>query len=74
MSQSQPNNDHRQHARFELLDYAQQMDPSLDLVHAYRGAIHRAQGDIPQAREALDRALELNPSCELAMEIMDAIG
>jgi hypothetical protein len=59
---------------FELLDYAQQMDPSLDLVHAYRGAIHRAQGDIPQAREALDRALELNPYCELAMEIMDAIG
>lgn len=59
---------------FELLDYAQAMDPSLDLVHAYRGAIHRAQGDIPQAREALDRALELNPYCELAMEIMDAIG
>jgi hypothetical protein len=59
---------------FELLDYAQQMDPSLDLVHAYRGAIHRAQGDIPQAREALDRALELNPYCELAMEIMDALG
>lgn len=62
------------HHAFELLDYAQQMDPSLDLVHAYRGAIHRAQGDIPQAREALDRALELNPYCELAMEIMDAIG
>ncbi|MCH9687380.1 MAG: DUF4388 domain-containing protein [Deltaproteobacteria bacterium] len=62
-----------QHA-FELLDYAQQMDPSLDLVHAYRGAILRAQGDIPDAREALERALELNPYCELAMEIMDAIG
>lgn len=59
---------------FELLDYAQQMDPSLDLTHAYRGAIHRAQGDIPQAREALDRALELNPYCELAMELLDAIG
>ncbi len=59
---------------FELLDYAQQMDPSLDLVHAYRGAIHRTQGDIPQAREAVDRALELNPYCELAMEIMDALG
>ena len=62
-----------QHA-FELLDYAQQMDPSLDLTHAYRGAIHRAQGDLPQAREALDRALELNPYCELAMELLDAIG
>lgn len=62
-----------QHA-FELLDYAQQMDPSLDLTHAYRGAIHRARGDIPEAREALDRALELNPYCELAMELLDAIG
>ncbi|MEM7156450.1 MAG: DUF4388 domain-containing protein [Myxococcota bacterium] len=62
-----------QHA-FELLEYAQQIDPSLDLVHAYRGAIHRARGDIPQARESLDRALELNPYCELAMEIQDAIG
>ncbi|MEM9461165.1 MAG: DUF4388 domain-containing protein [Myxococcota bacterium] len=59
---------------FELLDYAQQMDPSLDLVYAYRAAIHKAQGDIPQAREAGDRALELNPYCELAMEIMDSLG
>lgn len=59
---------------FELLDYAQNMDPSLDLVHAYRGAIYRATGEPDRAREALDRALELNPYCELAMEIMDSLG
>lgn len=58
----------------ELLDYAQNMDPSLDLVHAYRGAIYRALGESDRAREALDRALELNPYCELAMEIMDSLG
>jgi tetratricopeptide (TPR) repeat protein len=57
----------------ELLDYAQNMDPSLDLVHAYRGAIYRAIHQPDQAREALDRALELNPYCELAMEIMDSL-
>jgi hypothetical protein len=58
----------------ELLDYAQNMDPSLDLVHAYRGAIYRALGESDRARESLDRALELNPYCELAMEIMDSLG
>lgn len=61
-----------QHA-LELLDYAQTMDPSLDLVHAYRGAIYRALRQPARAREALDRALELNPYCELAMQIMDTL-
>lgn len=59
---------------FELLDYAQQMDPSLDLVYAYRGAIHHEQGDTPKARKAIDRALELNPYCELAMDIQDQLA
>jgi tetratricopeptide (TPR) repeat protein len=59
---------------FELLDYAQNMDPSLDLVHAYRGAIYQALDDPQRAREALDRALELNPYCEFAMEVMDQLG
>jgi tetratricopeptide (TPR) repeat protein len=58
---------------FELLDYAQNMDPSLDLVHAYRGAIHQALQQPQQAKEALDRALELNPYCELAIELMDRL-
>jgi tetratricopeptide (TPR) repeat protein len=59
---------------FELLDYAQSMDPSLDMVHAYRGAIYSALRQPQRAREALDRALELNPYCELAMQIMDSLG
>ncbi len=59
---------------FELLEYAQSMDPSLDLVHAYRGAIYRVLQRPEQAREALDRALELNPYCELAMELMDQLA
>ncbi len=62
-----------QHA-FELLDYAESMDPSLDLVHAYRGSIHNALGDLSRARESLGRALELNPYCELAMQLMDQLG
>jgi hypothetical protein len=57
----------------ELLDYAQTMDPSLDMVHAYRGAIYRGLRQPQRAREALDRALELNPYCELAMQIMDTL-
>jgi hypothetical protein len=61
-----------QHA-FELLEYAQQMDPSLDLVHAYRGAIHKALGQTAPAREALERALELNPYCELAIQLLDQL-
>jgi len=64
--------DTAQHA-LELLDYAQNMDPSLDLVHAYRGAVYRALHQPQRAREALDRALELNPYCELAMQIMDSL-
>ncbi len=64
--------DTAQHA-LELLDYAQTMDPSLDLVHAYRGAIYRGLRQPARAREALDRALELNPYCELAMQIMDTL-
>ncbi|MFO0632513.1 MAG: DUF4388 domain-containing protein [Nannocystaceae bacterium] len=64
--------DTAEHA-LELLDYAQTMDPSLDLVHAYRGAIYRALRQPQRAREALDRALELNPYCELAMQIMDTL-
>ena len=62
-----------QHA-FELLEYAESMDPSLDLVWAYRGSLHHALGDDDQARSTLERALELNPYCELAIAVMDQLG
>lgn len=58
----------------QLLDYAESMDPSLDLVQAYRGAIHLALGQPIPARTALARALELNPYSELAMHLMDRLG
>lgn len=59
---------------FELLAYAESVDPNLDLVHAYRGAILRAIGKPGQARSSLERALEINPYCDLAMQIMDSLG
>ncbi|MGH1346118.1 MAG: DUF4388 domain-containing protein [Nannocystales bacterium] len=62
-----------QHA-FELLEYSESMDPSLDLVWAYRGSLHQSLGDTDQARSALGRALELNPYCELAIQLMDELG
>ncbi len=62
-----------QHA-LELLDYAEEMNPTLDLVHAYRGAVLRGMGDPARARISLERALEINPYCELAMQIMDSLG
>lgn len=62
-----------QHA-FELLEYSESMDPSLDLVWAYRGSLHNSLGDTDQARSALGRALELNPYCELAIQLMDELG
>jgi len=58
----------------ELLGYAEEINPSLDLVHAYRGAVFRAIGEPAKARTALERALQLNPYCELAMETMDSLG
>jgi len=58
----------------ELLDYAESMDPSLDLVHAYRGAILFAIHQPAAARAALQRALELNPYSEIAIHWMDRLG
>lgn len=59
---------------FELLEYAQNMDPSLDLTHAYRGAIHQGLGSADKARDSLSRALELNPYCDLAIQLMDQLS
>jgi hypothetical protein len=59
---------------FELLAYAESMDDSLDIVHAYRAAIQHHHGDHVGARASLDRALRLNPYCELAHQLMDAMG
>jgi len=57
----------------KLLDYAESIDPNLDLLHAYRGAIYLATRRPAQARDALVRALELNPYCDLATQLMDQL-
>jgi hypothetical protein len=63
----------RTHA-LELLDYAVELNPNLDIVYAYRGAILHAQGDPQGARAALQQALDINPYCDTALELMDALG
>jgi tetratricopeptide (TPR) repeat protein len=58
----------------ELLDYATELNPNLDIVFAYRGDVLAAQGDADGARGALQQALDINPYCDVALELMDRIG
>ncbi|MBZ5710352.1 DUF4388 domain-containing protein [Nannocystis pusilla] len=51
----------------ELLDYAESINPGLAILHAYRGAILTGMGAADNARECFDRALYLDPFCELAL-------
>ncbi len=57
----------------EQLDYAEQLDAELDLVHAYRGAIYLGLGIHDSARESFERALQINPYCELAIEYINNV-
>ncbi|RMG93699.1 MAG: DUF4388 domain-containing protein [Deltaproteobacteria bacterium] len=72
--QTAPDDPAMQAHALELLDYAEELNPDLDLVHAYRGAILRAMGDPANARLSLERALEINPYCEVAMQLMDSMS
>lgn len=58
----------------ELLEYAEGLNPEVDVIFAYRGAVLWSSGDVDGARGALDRALQINPYCDLAMELMDQLG
>jgi len=51
----------------ELLDWAEQADPGLPMIHAYRGAILVGLGRQAEADESFDRALYLDPGNELAL-------
>lgn len=53
----------------ELLDYAQDMEPSLDLVYAFRGAVLYCEGRIEKAKQEAKKALELRPDNTLASRI-----
>ena len=50
------------------------MSRELDIVFGYRSAIFHALNDIPAARAAAERALKLNPFCDVAIKTLDAIG
>ncbi|MCA9694241.1 MAG: hypothetical protein KC636_31940, partial [Myxococcales bacterium] len=55
----------------EQLEYAEQMNPDLDLIYAYRGAIYLGLGIEDSARESFKYALQLNPDCELANDFIN---
>ena len=59
-----------QHA-LELLAYAHDMNPNLASVHAYRGAVLLALGDVDNAREAAQSALDIDPYDEMAIDVLD---
>ena len=50
-----------------MLDWAEQADPGLPMIHAYRGAILVGLGRQQEADESFDRALYLDPENELAL-------
>jgi hypothetical protein len=58
----------------ELLAYAQEMNPNLAAVHAYRGAVLLALGDAHGAQDAAQLALDIDPYDELAIDVLDRLG
>jgi hypothetical protein len=58
----------------ELLDYAAELNPKLDLIWGYRSSVLFETGDEDGAREAAQAALDINPYCDVAMEVMDQLG
>jgi hypothetical protein len=65
--------DMAEHA-LELLGYAQEMNQTLPMVYAYRAAVLATLGDRRGAQEAAQRALDLDPYDELAIDVMDRLG
>jgi len=57
----------------ELLAYAEEMTPSLAMIHAYRSAVLLASGDNAGAQDAAQRALDIDPYDELAIDVMDRL-
>ena len=57
----------------ELLYYAEDMNPNLAVIYAYRSAVLLAQGDHAGAQDAAQRALDIDPYDELAIDVMDKL-
>jgi tetratricopeptide (TPR) repeat protein len=65
--------DMAEHA-LELLGYAEEMNQGLPMVFAYRAAVLATLGDRSGAQEAAQRALDLDPYDELAIDVMDTLA
>ncbi|MFV8755489.1 tetratricopeptide repeat protein [Nannocystaceae bacterium ST9] len=65
--------DMAEHA-LELLGYAEEMNQALAMVFAYRAAVLVTLGDRQNALDAAQRALDLDPYDELAIDVMDTLG
>ena len=57
----------------ELLAYAEEMNPTLAMVHAYRSAVLLSRGDNAGAQDAAQAALDIDPYDELAIDVMDKL-
>lgn len=54
----------------ELLDYAQEMDPDLDRIYAYRAAVFFSEKLGDESQQQASKALELNPDNALATQVL----
>lgn len=57
----------------DLLAYAEEMNPGLAMVHAYRSAVLLSLGDQAGAQDAAQAALDIDPYDELAIDVMDKL-
>jgi hypothetical protein len=57
----------------DLLAYAEEMNPNLAMVHAYRSAVLLSLGDQAGAQDAAQAALDIDPYDELAIDVMDKL-
>jgi hypothetical protein len=57
----------------ELLAYAQDMNPNISVVFAYRSAVLLSIDDQAGAQDAAQQALDIDPYDELAIDVMDKL-
>lgn len=58
----------------ELLKYAEDLDPKLDSIYAFQGVVQLfGRGDKEAAKSCFNRAIELNPYSDLALEYIDQV-
>lgn len=58
----------------EQIDLASEVDNDNAHIHYLKGSIYAQRGDTAKAREAFERALELDPKHTLAMQDLQAVS